>query len=59
MDRLNTKDMVERRHWHIEDGISCVLCHLQVREDRDHLFFNYPFSVCGITFRLIGLKVST
>ena len=49
MDRLNTKDMVERRHWHIEDGTTCVLCHLQVREDMDHLFFNCLFSqrVCN------------
>ena len=44
MDRVNTKDMVERKHWHIEGGISCVLCHLQVREDRDHIFFNCLFS---------------
>ena len=21
MDRLNTKDMVERRHWHMDDGV--------------------------------------
>ncbi|XP_073360718.1 uncharacterized protein [Aegilops tauschii subsp. strangulata] len=45
MDRLNTKDMVERRHWHLEDGVNCVLCPLQTRETRDHLFFNCNFSV--------------
>ena len=45
MDRLNTKDMVDRRHWHLEDGVSCVLCPLQTRETRDHLFFNCNFSV--------------
>ncbi|XP_073355123.1 uncharacterized protein [Aegilops tauschii subsp. strangulata] len=45
MDRLNTKDMVERRHWHLEGGVSCVLCPLQTRETRDHLFFNCNFSV--------------
>ena len=45
MDRLNTKDMVERRHWHMEDGVHCRLCPLQVRETRDHLFFNCNFSV--------------
>ena len=59
MDRLNAKDMIERRHWHIDDGISCVLCHLQVREERDHLFFNYFLvSVCETISRLIGLKVT-
>ena len=45
MDRLNTKDMVERRHWHMEDGVHCRLCPLQARETRDHLFFNCNFSV--------------
>jgi len=45
MDRLNTKDMVDRRHWHLEDGVNCVLCPLQTRETRDHLFFNCNFSV--------------
>ena len=45
MDRLNTKDMVERRQWHLDDGVNCVLCPLQARETRDHLFFNCNFSV--------------
>ena len=45
MDRLNTKDMVDRRHWHMDDGATCRLCPLQVRETRDHLFFNCNFSV--------------
>ena len=45
MDRLNTKDMVERRHWHLEDGVNCVLCPVQARETRDHLFFNCNFSI--------------
>lgn len=39
MDRLNTKDMVERRHWHLDDGVNCVLCPLHTREDSNHLFF--------------------
>lgn len=45
MDRLNTKDMLDRRHWNIEDGINCVLCPTHTREDRDHLFFKCNFSV--------------
>ena len=44
MDRLNTKDMVERIHWHIDDGVHYVLCPTQTREDRDHLFFTSNFS---------------
>ena len=45
MDRLNTKDMVEKRHWHMEDGVNCVLLPLDTRETRDHLLFKYNFSV--------------
>ena len=25
-DRLNTKDMMDRKHWHVEGGSNCVLC---------------------------------
>ena len=39
MDRVNTKDMIQRRHWKINDGPSCVLCPTGVLEDRNHLFF--------------------
>ena len=45
MDRLNTKDMVERRHWHMDDGVFCLLCSLRTRETRNHLFFECNFSV--------------
>ena len=45
MDRLNTKDMVERRHWHLDDGVNCVLCLLLTRETRNQLFFECNFSV--------------
>lgn len=43
-DRLNTKDMLQRRHWHVTDNYDCVLCSNGDREDRDHLFFNCNFS---------------
>ena len=43
MDRLNTQDMLERRHWNVSDSNLFVLCHAGVKEDRDHLFFNYLF----------------
>jgi hypothetical protein len=38
MDRLNTKDLMSRKHWHIEGGVNCVLCTGNVGETRDHLF---------------------
>ena len=45
MDRVNTKDMIQRRHSRINDGPSCVLCPTGVLDDRNHLFFQYNFSM--------------
>jgi len=44
-DRLNTKDMLVRRHCRsqAEDNL-CVLCNAYVHEDRFHLFFQCNFS---------------
>ena len=43
-DRLNTKDMIIRRQWNIEDGPYCVLCNSNILESRDHLFFDCGFA---------------
>ena len=44
-DRLNTKDLLVRRHWHdVKDDNLCVLCHQQIYEDQLHLFFSCNFS---------------
>jgi hypothetical protein len=43
-DRINTKDMLLRRQWHVTDNHNCVLCHEGVLEDWRHLFFNCNFS---------------
>lgn len=45
MDRVNTKDMIQRRHWKINDGPECVLCPTGALEDRNHLFIQCNFSV--------------
>jgi hypothetical protein len=45
IDRLNTKDLMLRKHWHIESGPECVLCQQVIMEDRDHLFFECFFAV--------------
>ena len=44
-DRLNTKDLLIRRHWRspMDDNL-CVICNELVYEDRLHLFFNCNFS---------------
>ena len=43
-DRLNTKDLLKRRHWNVTEDYCCVLCPLRVYEDRQHLFFTCNFS---------------
>lgn len=45
-DRLNTHDMLDRRHCAKEDDdLTCVLCNGGHMETRLHLFFTCPFSV--------------
>ena len=44
-DRLNTKDMLVRRHWRSnQDDNLCLICSELAYEDRIHLFFNCTFS---------------
>ena len=43
-DRLNTKDLLQRRHWQVTSDFSCVLCPGGHHEDRFHLFFQCNFS---------------
>jgi hypothetical protein len=44
-DRLNTKDMLRRRHWTVSGDQFCVLCPSHIVEDWLHLFFHCNFSV--------------
>jgi hypothetical protein len=44
VDRLNTKDIIRRRHYNTQAGLFCVMCDALVHEDRDHLFFNCQFA---------------
>jgi hypothetical protein len=43
-DRLNTKDMIQRRHWKVTEVYHCSLCPTGIREDWMHLFFDCQFS---------------
>jgi hypothetical protein len=45
VDRLNTKDLLKRRHWQVTDVYHCELCPLHAYEDRIHLFFECNFSL--------------
>jgi mannosylglycoprotein endo-beta-mannosidase len=43
-DRLNTKDLMHRRHWTIQGTNFCVLCNSNTTETREHLFFTCPYA---------------
>lgn len=45
MDRVNTRDMLCRRHFNIRGDHSCLLCNTQPLETNKHLFFECQFSV--------------
>jgi hypothetical protein len=39
-DRLNTRNILRRRRKHLDEGYSCVLCHENIEETVEHLFFD-------------------
>jgi hypothetical protein len=43
-DRINTRDMLLRRHWRVTEDNHCELCPIRSYEDRIHLFFECNFS---------------
>lgn len=45
VDRLNTKDMLCRRHFDIGEDHSCMLCPTGALETSTHLFFECQFSL--------------
>lgn len=44
VDRLNTKDMLRRRHCNPQNQVLCIMCPLNAIEDIDHLLFFCPFA---------------
>ena len=44
VDRLNTRDMLKRRHFDIGDDHSCLLCGNHDEETVDHMIFTCTFS---------------
>jgi hypothetical protein len=38
VDRINTKDIMLRKHWQINSGSACILFQGNVLKNRDHLF---------------------
>ena len=53
VDRLNTRNMLRRRHFHLDAGYTCVMCNLGVEEDINHLFFDCPFAkYCWLSLQI-------
>ena len=58
-DRLNTRNMLRRRHYNIGNDFSCMLCSPAPEETLEHLFFRCPFSencwdLLGISWETVG-----
>jgi hypothetical protein len=43
-NRINTRDMLQRRHWKVTNDVHYELCPSRIYEDRIHLFFECCFS---------------
>ena len=62
-ERINTKNMLRRRHYHVDDDANCVLCNWIVEETVEHMFFTCPFSkdywsVVGMNFDGTSNRIS-
>ena len=44
VDRLNTRNMLKRRHYNIGNNFDCLLCGQHIEETVEHLFFYCTFS---------------
>ena len=43
-DRVNTRDLLLRRHFNIGEDHNCLVCDMEVLERNTHLFYDYPFA---------------
>ena len=43
-DRVNTRDLLLRRHFNIGENHNCPLCHMEALETNTHLFYECPFA---------------
>ena len=54
VDRLNTRQMLRRRHKHLEEGYLCVLCPDRVDESSLHLLFECQSSIAR--WQILGIQ---
>jgi hypothetical protein len=43
-DRLNSRNMLKRRHYILNSGYNCLMCDNPPEETLEHMLFHYPFS---------------
>lgn len=44
MDRLNTREMLQKKQFNIQGGTNCVMCNSMIVESMTHLFFSCTFA---------------
>jgi hypothetical protein len=44
LDRLNTRDLMVRKQWHLDTGSACAICNNSTLETRERLFFECDFA---------------
>jgi hypothetical protein len=44
-DRLNTRNMIKRRHFQLNSGYNCLMCASPLEETIEHMIFHCPFSI--------------
>jgi hypothetical protein len=57
MDRLNTLDIMQRKHWYVESGYACSMCPVGILESSHHLFFRCDFAMQCWAF--LGIQWTT
>lgn len=44
MDRLNTREMLQKKQFNIQGGTNCAMCNSMIVESMTHLFFSCTFT---------------
>ena len=62
-DRLNTRNMLKRRHYNIGNNHDCILCGQHIEETLEHLLFDCNistqcWSTLGIVWQQRGTRLS-
>ena len=45
LDRINTRDLLQRRHFNVGEDHNCPLCEHAILETNNHLLYECPFAI--------------